>query len=246
MTFFKIFPYLEVFFSVVVLIIAAIFTPSQIKGWRNIFFDPIAVVFFLIFLILVVLAPLKLKEGFDTISKRNNATRHLDGYSLSILANMSGLMFAEEPGKQIDLTKTIALRHLISLELIELDAFPSSDVSWGYYLTDLGRHILTDKLKRKAKLYPESFYDFIRSCYWKAYPEEFVQRKNKFSRKYKVSWDNCWEAFDWLVRKENPNSNQYALTIFETYLNTKPTPPIDVVKEKIVNPWLEKTGLRRE
>ena len=79
---------------------------------------------FTIILVVAVFSPAQLKKASDDITKQN-AVRHLDGYSLSVLSNMTGLMFG---GGNFGPSEMDALRHLMSLELIELDAVPRKSV----------------------------------------------------------------------------------------------------------------------
>ena len=183
---------------------------------------------FTIILVVAVFSPAQLKKASDDITKQN-AVRHLDGYSLSVLSNMTGLMFG---GGNFGPSEMDALRHLMSLELIELDAFPSMPVSWGYYLTNLGRYVLTTKLERK--LYPKDFCEMIRVRYWKGSPARFVEEKKAF-KNHKISWDDSWQAFDRVIRIIEPNqSKKDAIEIFEAYLSGK---SYDTVMKEVVIPW---------
>ncbi len=236
-------PYLKVVGSTIILLAATIFIAPQIKEGWTILSRP-NVLIFLPILILAIFAPFWLKEGLDTLSNRDNAATRLDRDSLQLLASMDGLIFHEENSdkEKPDIVTTLALRHLTSLELIELDAFPISPdrISWGYHLTHLGRYILIKKLDKKD-LYPEDFCEMIRVRYWKGYPERFLKEKNYFNWRH-VSWDKCWNVFDQIMRELKPDQPQNdTITIFEQYAQGK---SYYTIMKEVVTPW--KNRIKRQ
>lgn len=171
---------------------------------------------------------ISIKEGYDNLIKQS-AIKRLDGYSLGLLEQVNGLMFARE---NLDIG---TMRHLINLDLIATEVFPSRPVTFGYYLTDEGRNILSKKLKRE--LYPKIFCDMIRIRYWEGYPTDFIKEKEVYRKKYNISWNDSWKIFDKLIHKVYPNQNEKdAVTLFESYL---PGKAYDAVMRDLVIPWLE-------
>jgi hypothetical protein len=190
--------------------------------------------------IVATFGTLLVKNQVDFIYKQRNATKHLDGQSLSVLAKMDGSMFSE--GKDPDLAMILALRHLISLELIELDAFPSGNISWTYYLTRLGRYILTEKLDRK--LYPENFCEMMRISYWDSYPKGFKKEKNAFKKNYHISWDKSWETFDKVIREIDPNQpKKDARSIYLSYISRESS---DIIKRDLIDHWEEEIAKQKK
>ncbi|MCX5656772.1 MAG: hypothetical protein NTZ48_00840 [Candidatus Omnitrophica bacterium] len=231
-------PCIKVICSTGVLLITTIFIAPQIReGWGDISkLSVVSAAIFFSILVGAIFSPFWLKEGLDSLSKRHNATKRLDSHSLRLLAEMDGLTYAE---KTFDLATFLALRHLISLELIELDAFPLSSkaVSWGYYLTDLGRYILTKNLE-KEEIYPKEFCELIRVRYWEGYPAKFIKKKNAYKHNiFSLSWDESWKTFDRVIRKIQPNMPQDdTMTIFLSYFQKK---SYDIVMKDLVIPWQE-------
>lgn len=229
-------PYIKVIGSTSILLITTIFIAPQIRGgWSDISkLCLVNVVIFFLILVGAIFSPLWLKEGLDSLSKRHNATKRLDSHSLRLLAEMNGLTYAE---KSFDPAIILALRHLISLELIELDAFPLSSkiVTWGYYLTDLGRYILAKKLEKK-EIYPKEFCELIRIHYWEGYPAKFIKKKNAYKQNiFSPSWDESWKVFDQVIRKIEPNQSQNeTMAVFLSYL---PGKSYDTVMKDLVIPW---------
>ena len=232
-------PYIKVIGSASILLIVTIFIAPQIRGgWGDISkLSLVSVVIFSFILVGAIFSPLLLKEGLDSLSKRHNATKRLDSHSLRLLAEMDGFTYGE---KSFNLATILALRHLISLELIELDAFSLSSKipSWGYYLTALGRYILVKKLEKK-EIFPKEFCELIRIRYWESSPVEFIKKKNAYKHNiFSPSWDESWKVFDRVIRKIQPNLPQDdTLTIFLSYLSCPPPKTYDIVMKDVVIPW---------
>jgi len=229
-------PYIKVICSTSILLIVTIFIAPQIReGWKDITrLSMVTAECVLTILIAAIFSPLWLKKGLDELSKRHNATKRLDKHSLILLATMNGLTY-REPALAIDVI--LALRHLTSLELIELDVFPISfeKVSWGYYLTDLGRYILTEKLEKK-ELFPKKFCELIRIRYWQGHSPKFITKKRAYKRNiFSLSWDGSWKRFEKIIRKIEPNHPEKdTMEIFEEYL---PGKAYDIVMTELVIPW---------
>lgn len=153
--------------------------------------------------------PTLFKAGCENFKKQYDIGQ-LDAISLGILERINGLIF---PGTKFDYN---AMRHLMKLSLIQAEVFPSKPISFGYYLTEEGRVLLTSRLKKE--LYPESFCNLIRIRYWEGYPKEFLQKKERFKMKYGISWERSWEVFNQQVKKEKPNAKDDTLTIFNSYI----------------------------
>ncbi len=231
--------------------------------------------------LITALGGIFIKKSADDIAKERAASIHLDDYSLRFFSTMTGLMFAIDEPRIVDfakkklqdddeifkitpqklqmlgcarveyLAKIEALRHLIGLELIELDAFPSQNISWGYYLTALGRHLLTEKLRRK--LYPPDFCEMIRVRYWERESKineldrkEFERKKKKFKADFWISWDSAWrEAFTPIIKDLEPDrASSDPLTIWESY--SKKNKPYDLVMQELVNPWKKKIDVLKQ
>lgn len=173
-------------------------------------------------------------EGFKNYNKQSAIIR-LDPHSLSLLERINGLIF---PGTNVDIG---TMRHLINLDLIRAEIFPSDPISFGYYLTEEGSNILTKRLKKE--LYPQIFCDLIRVRYWKDHPSDFIKKKDKFKKDYKISWDKCWEIFDQQIRVAESEKQGDALEIFNGYLTKN---SFNTIMEKIVKPWLKKINPKKD
>lgn len=176
-----------------------------------------------------------IKKSVDDISKEKKATSHLDARSLVLLADKItksyGLIVAPDES-HYEITES--LRRLIDLDLIELNPFPSPKSSWGYCLTNLGRHILDRKIPRE--LFPKEFCELIRIRYWKGYPKDFLSEKRSFQVQFRLSWDYAWQVFDSIMRNIVPNqpNDKDAITIFEEY---SPEKSYDTIMKELVTPW---------
>ena len=168
-------------------------------------------------------------EGWENQGKQV-AISQLDAPSLEVIEKTKGLMF---DGTGID---GATLRHLMTTGFIKIEVFPSSSISYGYYLTKEGRDYLTKNLKRI--IYPEIFCDLTRIRYWEGYPSDFVKKKEEFKKKYKASWDELWTALGNLL-KQDPKIQKDTIEIFNSFAASH---NFETVMSQIVEPWLKKTN----
>ncbi len=77
------------------------------------------------------------------------------------------------------------VRYLLDLEVLGVEVFPNSD--HGYFLTDLGRYLLSNKMGFKL-LYPEILCELLKVGFWQSH-NGFEREKVTFKRKYNISWD---------------------------------------------------------
>lgn len=158
------------------------------------------------------------KKQLDSISLQDKATKRLDAHSLSILEQMDGLHFPQASNMAL----IEALRQLTSIELIELDVFPSDPyLTHRYYLTTLGRYILEEKLHRH--IFPNAFCEMIRIRYWRRSDQdfekkEFKRRKDKFAHDFHINWEDAWVIFDSVIRlKEKQKEDMSTMGRWESY-----------------------------
>lgn len=166
-------------------------------------------------------------KGWDK-QGRKIAASQLDASSLAALGRMKGLI------SDCKTINGIVLRHLLATELIKTEVFPSTPISYGYYLTKEGRSLLTRNLGQE--IYPEIFCDLLRIRYWEAYPSDFSKKKEEFRKRYKVSWDKAWEALGRLFKQEVEGQKD----TIELYNSFSSRNSFGTVMNKIVEPWLKK------
>jgi hypothetical protein len=177
-----------------------------------------------------------IKDAIDNISKRETTIKHLEAFSLDtfrkIAENFHGVFFnlAFYSPQQPE-----AIRHLVNLDLIELNVFPSDENTQVYSFTKLGRYVLEKKLKRK--LLPEDFCEMMRIRYWENYKEEFKNERKYFEIKYKMSWDKAFNVFEPIMKKlkESKQTETDAFSIFLNYIEKRK--PYDEIKNNLVKPW---------
>jgi hypothetical protein len=178
-----------------------------------------------------------IKNGIDNISKKETTIKHLEAFSLEIFRKFAeyshGIFFniniysPQEPE---------AIRHLINLDLIELNAFPSEKNTRVYSFTKLGRYVLEKKLKRK--LLSEDFCEMMRIRYWEAYEKEFRKEKKNFAIKYKMSWDDAFRLFEPIMIKLKDPSQTEAIGAFSIFLQyIEKGKPYDEINKNLVIPW---------
>jgi hypothetical protein len=154
----------------------------------------------------------------------------LDGQSIIYFIERKGNLFT-------DLSADInTLRRLIDLGLIAVELYSNPKGNWTYYLTDLGRFILSKYLKKK--LFPKKFTEFARVIYCKGYPSEFEIRKQKYIQTYNI---NDFDAIDLalkniLKQKRISDLNQDTMGMFNKYAAQHND--LETMLSEIVQPWL--------
>jgi hypothetical protein len=165
----------------------------------------------------------KIDEG----RKEKNIQNKLDSFSLAVLSKIDGRIF-------ICNILDEKMNRLIDLNLVGMESFPSKPPTYGYCLTDLGRYILIKRIK--IPLYPEILCDLIRVRYWEGYPADFVKKKEKFRKKYKVFWDESWTALGNLL-KQGQKIQKDTIEIFNSFAASH---NFETVMNQVVEPWLQK------
>ena len=165
-------------------------------------------------------------KGWDKQGRKIVASQ-LDASSLAVLERTKGLI---SDGKTID---GIILRHLLAIELIKTEIFPSTPITYGYYLTEEGRSLLTKNLGQK--IYPEILCDLLRIGYWEGYPSDFSKKKEGFRKRYKVSWDKAWEVLGRLLKQEIEDQKD-TIELFNSFASRN---SFETVMNKIVDSWLK-------
>jgi hypothetical protein len=165
-------------------------------------------------------------KGWDKQS-RMIAISQLDAPSLAVIERTKGLIY---DGTGID---GALLRHLLATGLIKTEIFPSTPISYGYYLTEEGRSLLTKNLGQK--IYPEILCDLLRIRYWEGYPSDFSKKKDGFRKRYKVSWDEAWEVLGRLLKQEIKDQKD-TVELFNSFVSRN---SFETVMNEIVDSWLK-------
>lgn len=179
----------------------------------------------------------QLRKGFENIAfdekkRLKNLKSQLDATDLALLQNMNGLIFYVKSANTI--------RHLIDLQIVKNEVFPSVPVSFGYYLTDSGRQLLEKEFGKT--LYPKIFCELLRVRYWEGYPKDFVKEKQDFEKKYKISWERSWKLLCSYLIQEIPQAKGDELTFLNSYLVDN---SFDIVMGKIVRPWMQASVFKK-
>lgn len=180
-----------------------------------------------------------IKNGVDDISKRETASKRLDAFSLGLFRKFADTFYGIFFNLTLaNLHQIEAMRRLIDLGLIELNAFPSDVPTQIYSFTKLGSFVLEKKLNRM--LLPEDFCEMLRICYWRGYEKEFKIETDNFEIKYKLSWNEAWKAFEpiMLNKKDSKQTETDAFAIFLIYVMGK---SYDDLNNDLVIPWQNET-----
>lgn len=144
-----------------------------------------------------------IKEKLESFQdKKNlmikNVKARLEKDSISALVRRNGLMFFES---NLD---THTIRYLLNLGVIRTEIFPSRKISFGYCLTEIGKHVLLElrkgyefEFKKAANicLYPDKVIDMYLVRYWAGYSKAFRKKQRKFKEIHGTEWKQCVEEF---------------------------------------------------
>jgi hypothetical protein len=174
-----------------------------------------------------------------------NIKSKLDRDSLSLLVHNQGLIFSQQySGNSFYYDRELGtIRHLLNLGLFRTEKYP--DLTFGYYLTDLGRYFLKNTYREGiVKLYPKIFAEFIRVSFWLRNSKKdhldrknFIKEQKGFHAEYRIKWKDSDNILRKLLKAKGIKDADNVFDMFNNYTNNK---SFEHVMKEIIYPWKQK------